>query len=388
MSLPRVYLDNAATSWPKPESVYLALDAYLRTGGANVGRGVYRSGLLADEAVSRARRGVAHLLGWKASHVIFTAGCTDSLNLGLHGLVRPGDHVVTTVLEHNSILRPLRALEDAGVAVDRVGCDGLGFVDPDELARALRADTRLVAITQASNVTGAVQPLREIAGHVRSRSSAKLLVDAAQSLGHIPWDATLDVDLVACSGHKGLLGLLGVGILAIKPGIERELAPLRQGGTGSRSDQDLQPAELPDKYESGSLNVPGIVGLSAGLEFLAGQGIEMLEARSRELTARLLEGLATMPQVTVYGPRDPADGQRRLGVVSFNVGEYDPRELAAILDSHYGLEIRAGIHCAPRMHQALDTLRRGGTARLSLGPFSTVEHVDLALRAIGEVAAS
>lgn len=302
MSLPRVYLDNAATSWPKPESVYLAVDAYLRTGGANVGRGVYRSGLAADDAVSRARRRTAELLGWKASHVLFTAGCTDSLNLALHGLVRPGDHVVSSVIEHNSILRPLRALEEAGVTVDRVGCDAQGFLDLDEFARALRPDTRLVAMTHASNVTGAVQPLGEIAALVRSRSSARLLVDAAQTLGHLPWDATLDVDLVACSGHKGLLGLLGLGILAIKPGVENELAPLRQGGTGSRSDQDLQPAELPDKYESGSPNVPGIVGLSAGLEFLAGQGIEALESRSRELTARLLAGLARMPQVTVYGP--------------------------------------------------------------------------------------
>jgi selenocysteine lyase/cysteine desulfurase len=176
----------------------------------------------------------------------------------------------------------------------------------------------------------------------------------------------------------------------LRRGVERELRPLRQGGTGSKSDQDLQPEELPDKFESGSPNVPGIVGLSAGLEFLAERGIEKLDQRARELTARLLEGLAAIPGVDVYGPRDTESARngRRLGVVSFNVGEYDPRELAAILDTSYGLEIRSGLHCAPRMHQALGTLGRGGTARISLGAFTTAEEIDLALRAIGEVAAS
>jgi cysteine desulfurase/selenocysteine lyase len=387
---PRVYLDNAATSWPKPEGVYRAVDAYLRERGANMGRGSYRTALATDDEVAAARKRAAGLLGVRPSQLVFTAGCTDSLNLALHGFVRPGDHVVTTAIEHNSILRPLRALEEAGVQVSRVPCDGQGFVNPDDVRNALRGETRLVAVSHASNVTGAVQPLAEIARAVRGASGARLLVDAAQSLGHVPWDAGLEIDFVAASGHKGLLGPLGVGILAIRAGLEKELRPQRQGGTGSRSDQDLQPADMPDKFESGSPNVPGIVGLSAGLEFLAKEGIEALEGRTRELTARLLAGLAGILQVTVYGPRDTesAAAGRRVGVVSFNVGEYDPRELAAILDSHYGIEIRSGIHCAQRMHQALGTLERGGAARVSLGPFNTADHVDLVVRAIAEVAAS
>ncbi len=270
MSNQRIYLDNAATSWPKPEAVYEAVDHYLREIGAPNGRSGYSHAQESNRIVDKARRGVAALIGAREhSQVVFGFNCTDVLNIAIRGIVRPGDHVVTTVCDHNSVLRPLRALsEDSGVKVTYVPCDGQGFISPADVRAALRPETRLVAVNHASNVTGAIQPVEEI-GRVVRESDAYYLVDAAQSLGHVPIDVqSLDADLLAAPGHKGLLGPLGTGVLYIRPGVERHLKPLRCGGTGSQSDEDRQPDVLPDKYESGNHNLAGLAGLAAATDFL------------------------------------------------------------------------------------------------------------------------
>jgi cysteine desulfurase/selenocysteine lyase len=381
----RIYLDNAATSWPKPEAVYRALDDYQRQLGAPAGRSSYAEAAATERIVASCRQKIAQLIGAAdPKRIVFTANGTDSLNLALHGLLKPGDHVATTVCEHNSVLRPLRFLaEQRGVTTTYVACSAAGIVDPDEVRRAITPQTRLVAIVHASNVTGSIQPIAPI-GQIAKERGVLLLVDAAQTLGYLPVDVSeLGCDLLAAPGHKGLLGPLGTGVLYLSPGIEDRLLPLRQGGTGTRSDEDIQPASLPDRYESGNLNVPGIVGLEAGVSHILATGMDRCREQQCQLTARLLDGLAGLSQVTLYGSRNIAE---RVGVVSLNVQGYDPRELASLLDANWSIQSRAGIHCAPRMHAALGTAP-AGTLRLSLGHFTTDVEIDGVLAALGEVAA-
>jgi cysteine desulfurase / selenocysteine lyase len=380
----RIYLDNAATSWPKPEDVYRALDHYLREVGGPNGRSGYREALEANRIVERARRSVADLVGASdPSHVIFGYSGTDVLNLAIRGIVRPGNHVVTTVCDHNSVLRPLRALREmADVDVTYVPCDGEGFVSPDDVQAAIRPNTRLVAVIHASNVTGAIQPVEEIGRLVRD-TDAFFLVDAAQSLGHVPIDVRqLDVDLLAAPGHKGLLGPLGTGVLYIRPGVERELTPLRFGGTGTQSDEDRQPDDLPDKYEPGNHNLVGLAGLAAATKFLRDETIEAIHAHHTRLAARLVDGLRDIDGVTIHGPQTTAE---RTSVVSVTAEGYDPQELAAILESAQGIQSRAGLHCAPRMHESLGTTAAGGTVRLSPGYSTTLEEIDAVIATLQNV---
>ncbi len=383
----RIYLDNAATSWPKPPAVYDAVDRYQRTLGAPAGRGMYREAIEVERLLLEARQRIAQLIGAaEPRRVIFTCNGTDSLNLALYGLLRSGDHVVTSVVEHNSTLRPLRQLEAKhGVEVTRVGCGADGVVDVDECRRAIRANTRLISIVHASNVTGAIQPVADI-GKLAKEHGVLFLLDAAQSVGHIATNLMeTQADLLAAPGHKGLLGPLGTGVLVLAPQIERELESLRQGGTGTNSESDEQPQSLPDRYEAGNHNMPGIVGLGAGVGFLLERGLAAIRHHEMELTERLLAGLPDIRGVTVYGPRDVAG---RLGVVSFTVAGYDPQEVAALLDASHSIQTRPGLHCAPRMHAALGTAGRGGTIRLSLGPFTTAAEIDATIIAIAEVAAA
>jgi cysteine desulfurase/selenocysteine lyase len=383
----RIYLDNSATSWPKPEAVYDAVDHYQREIGGPNGRSGYREAMEANQIVEQARQGVAALIGAdNPAQVVFGYSGTDVLNLAIRGIVRPGDHVVTTVCDHNSVLRPLRMLRDtADVSVSYVPCDGAGIISPDDARRALRANTRLVAVVHASNVTGALQPIAEIGRIVRDHP-AVFLVDAAQSLGHVPMDVSqVDVDLLAAPAHKGLLGPLGIGVLYIRPGIERQLCPLRYGGTGTHSDEDRQPDEMPDKYEPGNHNLVGLAGLVAATQFLQTQGIDRIHAHHRRLAARLLEGFHEIEGLTVHGPRTTA---HRTSVVSITLDGYDPQEAAAALEASSRIQCRAGLHCAPRMHEALHTNERGGTVRLSPGCFTTLEEIDAAVAAVGELAAA
>jgi cysteine desulfurase / selenocysteine lyase len=384
---PRIYLDNAATSWPKPEAVYAAVDDYARRLGAPAGRSGYAEAAAVSGAVERARAGLARLLGLDdPAHLIFTANGTDSLNLAIHGLLRAGDHVVTTVVEHNSVLRPLaRLVETAGVSVTRVECDAAGVVDPDEVRKAICPKTRLVAISHASNVTGALQPIEDVARIARD-AGVLVLCDAAQSVGHMPVDLKpLGVDLLAASGHKGLLGPLGTGILAIKADVADRLESVRQGGTGTQSEKMRQPDELPSKFESGNLNVPGILGLAAGVEFLKERGLDNVEREGRRLTERLLAGFREIAGLRVIGPKRASD---RVALVSVVLAGYDPQEVALGLDAAFRVQVRAGLHCAPAMHESLSTLPSGGTIRFSLGVFTSDAEIDIAIGALAEIAAS
>jgi cysteine desulfurase / selenocysteine lyase len=408
---PRIYLDNAATSFPKPETVYAAVDRYQRELGAAVGRGAYATSVEVQRTVDRCRQKAAQVFGVKdPRRIVFTFNGTDSLNLAIHGLLRPGDHVVTTVVEHNSVLRPLRELQVAelarvqtrdvesseflriplpGISVTYVDCDDTGRVDPKDVQAAIRPETRLVAVIHASNVTGVVQPIAEI-GEIVRKAGAVFLVDAAQSAGHVPVDVSaFPVDLLACPGHKGLLGPLGTGILYVREGIEEQLRSTRQGGTGSQSESDSQPASLPDKYESGNHNAPGLFGLEAGLTYLLERGVEDVRVHELELTGRLLEGFGDVPGLRIHGPsngpaRSPAPTER-VGVVSVSHPDFEPQVLAALLDEHFGVQTRAGLHCAPRIHERLGTLAHGGTARFSIGPFNTADDIDAAVTALREI---
>jgi cysteine desulfurase family protein len=314
---------------------------------------------------------------------VFTFNGTDGLNQAIHGLLAPRAqpcHVVTSRVEHNSVLRPL---SQTGCDVTYVDADGRGVVDPVAVRDALRPETALVVLTHASNVSGAVQPI-EAVGELAHARGALFLVDAAQTAGHVPIDLrALPVDVLACSGHKGLLGPLGTGLLYVRPGLEERLVPLRQGGTGTQSEQPIQPLSMPDRYESGNHNAPGLVGLEAALAWIEEQTLEELQRHDRELTARLLEGLGEVGAVSVYGPAAEAE---RVGVVSLNINGLSPQDAATILEQEFGIEVRAGLHCAPMTHACLGTLPAGGTVRLSLGPFTTAEHIDAAVSAVREIA--
>lgn len=386
MSAKRIYLDNAATSWPKPEAVYEAVDYYQRVLGATTGRGAYREADEVERRVSLARKRLVELIGAdEPRRIVFTANGTESLNLALQGMLRPGDHVITSVVDHNSVLRPLRYLEEQrGVQVDRVPCGADGIVDPQSVRAAIRSNTRLIALVHASNVTGALQPIEEV-GVIAAEHGIFYLVDAAQSLGHLPLDVRqVGAHLLAAPAHKGLLGPSGLGMLYIAPGCEQQLQPLRLGGTGTQSDEDRQPETLPDKYEPGNLNVPAVMGLAESVQFLQEKGLDAVYEHCCLLTRQLLDGFSGIEGVRIYGPRDP---MRQVGVVSISVADLDPREVAAMLDSRYRIQTRAGIQCAPLMHRALGTVSLGGTVRFSTSVFTTQEDVQTAVEAVAEIAA-
>ena len=382
----RHYLDNAATSFPKPPEVAQALQDYFAQVHASAGRGVYREALAAERVLDDCRAALAQLFGCRpGDHVIFTLNGTDALNLAIKGAVRPGDHVVTTCLEHNSVLRPLSALrEQAGITWTAVPVDAQTTrLDPADLARALRPETRLMVVNHASNVTGVLQGLGPLADLCRSRG-VLLLVDAAQSAGHVPIDfGQLGLDLLACPGHKGLLGPLGTGVLVIRAGVEHQMRTVREGGTGSHSEQPVQPESLPDRFEAGSHNTVGLAGLLAGVRWINERGVAALHEHELMLCRRLSSGLAEIAGLSWYGPR-PAE--ERVGVFSVRLDGFEPHELSAVLESQFGILTRSGLHCAPLAHQALGTLDSGGTTRLSLGPLTTLANVEAAIVALAELA--
>jgi cysteine desulfurase family protein len=384
----RLYMDNAATSFPKPKGVLEAMTHYATQLGASAGRGAYAEAIETGRLIHECRERLNRLFnGEKPEHFIFTLNCSDALNQAIKGLIDPSkkNHAICTHIDHNSILRPLNALQDQGwVEQTRVAVDPTtGLVDPEDIQRAIRSDTRLIAVTHASNVTGTVQPIRAI-GQIAREHGIPFIVDAAQSAGHIPVDVQADgIDLLAAPGHKGLLGPLGTGFLYVRPGIEEILRPLKEGGTGSISDQDRQPDFLPDKYEPGSHNAIGIIGLSEGVKWVLQQGIEKLATHDRELVCTFLEGVSDVQGLTYFGPRGVRD---RLGVFSVRVDGLEPQELSAILESSFGILTRSGIHCAPLAHQAIGTADLGGTTRLSFGPFLYSPDVSYATDALAEIA--
>jgi cysteine desulfurase family protein len=379
-----IYFDNAATSHPKPESVYRAVDHFMREVGASPGRSAHRMSISAGQVVLDARERLAELFGVSdPSRIILTANCTEALNLAIKGWLRPGDHVVTSSVEHNSVMRPLRSLEAAGtVEVTVVACTREGWLDPEQVPKHLKANTRLIVLTHASNVVGTVQPVAEVGRLARERGIL-FLVDAAQSAGVEPINLDAQcVDLLAFSGHKGLLGPQGTGGLALREDVP--LVPLKQGGTGSRSQHEVQPDHLPDRYESGTLNGPGIAGLAAGVAYVQEVGVSAINKKLKELTALVLAELDKTPGVAIYGPRDP---ERQTAVISFTLAGVDTGELEAILDERFGIMTRSGLHCSPAAHKTIGTFRHAkGTLRASLGPFNTAEQVAHFGRCLRELA--
>lgn len=377
-----IYFDNAATSWPKPVAVCTALNDYFGDAGGNPGRSGHRMSIAAARIVERAREALAELFhAHDPGRIVFTQNATHALNQALYGLLKPGDHVVTTSMEHNSVMRPLRHLETLGVELTVVACTPEGILDVNSVHRAIRSSTRLLVTTHGSNVVGTLMPVKELAVLARERNIL-YLVDASQTAGAIPINVQeMGVDLLAFSGHKGLLGPTGTGGLYIREGLV--LAPLIRGGTGSDSAEETQPEFLPDVYESGTLNVAGIAGLAAGVHFLSDIGIDEVEAQERKLVAQFLAGASEIPGITLYGPRDPA---LQCGVVSFNVAGAMPSEIGLILDQSFGIMARTGLHCAPSAHRTLGTFP-AGTVRFSFGWFNTQAEVETALEALREIAA-
>jgi cysteine desulfurase/selenocysteine lyase len=403
----RIYLDNAATSFPKPPGVYEAMMDYGTRLGASPGRGHYAESREGARIIRECRERLCTLInGESPNHIVFTLNTSDALNLAIKGIIRhrtlsrPGKpvHVVTTAMDHNSVLRPLNALAEHGVRCVHVDADSeTGVVDPAAVAKAITPDTALVAVNMASNVSGTIQPVAEI-GRVCREAGVPYLVDAAQALGHLPVDVReLCVDLLAFPGHKGLLGPQGTGGLYIRPGVEQILATTREGGTGSMSEHDMHPDSMPEKYEAGSHNTIGIAGLSRGVEWILDRGIEALHAHERSLIELALDLLyeggvrvqgrepreGPMSSLRLLGPGDPA---ARVGVFSLAHDTMPPAEMAVMLEQ-LGILVRSGIHCAPRAHAALGTLPNHGAFRMSFGPFVTSDDVRAACAALTEVCA-
>jgi cysteine desulfurase/selenocysteine lyase len=404
-----IYFDNAATSWPKPPGVAEAMVHFMSEVGANPGRSGHRLSLEAGRIVYEARERVAELFhAPDPLRVVWSANVTESLNLALRGYLRPGDHVITSSMEHNSVMRPLRALAaEDGIEVAVVPCSPQGFLDPADLEAALRPETVMIVLNHGSNVCGSLLPVRE-AGEMARRYGCLLLVDAAQTAGAYPIDVEADrIDLLAFTGHKGLGGPMGTGGLIIGERVDlSRLRPLKQGGTGSRSEREEQPDFLPDMCESGTANAVGLAGLAAGVRWVLERGVETIRQHEVELAQRLLDGLRDIPSagsgqspsagsgqspsagsgqspgVTVYGG---LDARRQTATISFNVAGLEPSDVGLRLDDEFGILCRVGLHCAPAAHKTLGTFPRG-TVRFGLSAFNRLDEVDTALAAVREIA--
>lgn len=374
-----VYFDNAATSWPKPPQMLEAMTRYLHAAGGSPGRAGHRMSIEASRIVMETRDAVAQLFNVAdPSRIAFTKNSTEALNIAILGALAQGGHAITSSMEHNSVMRPLRWLESQGaITLSVIPCSPTtGDLDPDDVRRALRPDSRLIAIVHASNVIGALLPIREI-GAIARQAAVPLLIDASQTAGACPIDVeALNVDLLAFTGHKSMLGPTGVGGLYVREGCDPP--PLSRGGTGSKSELEVQPDFMPDKYEAGTLNVIGLAGLGASVEFLLATSVETIHAHEQQLIGRFLAAAADIPQLVVPGPADPA---QRIGVVSFTVQGRTTSQAGLLLDQEFGVMARIGLHCAPAAHRTLGTYP-DGTIRFGFSWFNTLAQVDYALDAL------
>jgi cysteine desulfurase/selenocysteine lyase len=376
-----IYLDNAATSFPKPEAVYQALDRFARQSLANPGRAGHKMALEAERTLDDARHLLNQLFhGQGPERFIFTLNCTDALNMAFKGVLKAGDHVITTDLEHNSVSRPLRAMElDGRIALTRVAADAGGTIDPDAIRRAVTPQTRLIAVTHASNVLGTVQPIADI-GTIARQRDLLFLVDAAQTAGVLPLDVqTMHIDLLALPGHKSLLGPTGTGALYVSP--RARVGAWREGGTGGDSANETQPVEFPYFLEGGTPNVLGVAGLAAGIKYVQEEGLNKIHTHEVALCERLWRRLDEIGGYEVFGHRDPS---RRVGTLSFRSQALPATEVGGILDQAFEIAIRPGLHCAPYVHRAIGTFP-DGTVRVSPGPFSTEADIDRLAGALVEI---
>lgn len=375
-----IYLDNAATTFPKPRQVYEAVLDCMENYGANPGRAGHKLAMRAGREIYECRENIAKLLNVSnPMSIVFTHNATDSLNLAIKGVVKSGDHIITTSIEHNSVIRPIKALEKNGVENTIVKCDKYGHLDPNDIKKAIKPNTKLIVTTHASNVCGTIVDIESV-GNIAKENNVLYLVDASQTLGVYDIDIQkINVDMIAAPGHKCLLGPQGTGMLYIRDGLEVNI--LKEGGTGSNSEDLFQPNMMPDRYESGTHNTPGIAGLNAGVKFILETGIDKIRKHEEELCEYMLTKLTEVPNIKIYGP---LDSKKRAAVISINIGNIDSGEITFILDDMYEIATRSGIHCSPLAHKTLGTLRQG-TVRFSLGYFNTKDDIDKAVEALKEI---
>lgn len=377
-----IYLDNAATSYPKPETVAQAMMHYLNEVGAPLNRSVYRSAQEAELVTLSLREQLKRIFRFpeKATHVILTPGNTYGLNLLIKGYLHPGDHVIVSSMEHNAVMRPL--LQLSGITFDRLRADSQGFVDPNEIHTLIRPNTRLILMAHGSNVSGSIQDAEAI-GAIAAQYGIPFALDGAQTAGHCPVDfQRCRLSALSVPGHKGLLGPSGIGALLLTEDMAKKLTPLIAGGTGSVSDSEYLPDYLPDRFESGTMNLPGIYGWEAAMSYLSNRGIDSLREHEKALTQRFLAGILDVPRVRLCGP---VGTKNRVGVLSLDFMDRDNAAVSYELEQRFGILIRCGLHCAPSAHRSLGTFPKG-TVRFSLGYANTEADVDAAIAAIRTLA--
>jgi len=384
------YLDNAATSWPKPPVVTTAMGEFLAHEAANPGRAGHKMAVAAEKMLDRVRKQLMEFVGGTDLHrMIFTMNCTDALNIAFKSLLRPGDHVITTMLEHNSVSRPLQAMSDSGfITLTRLNFSpNTGVIDPDEIKKAITPKTRLVALTHASNVLGTIQPIAAV-GKIAREHNVKFLLDAAQTIGVVPIHVVNDnIDLLAFPGHKSLLGPTGTGGLYLGPSVKlEELVAFREGGTGGDSSSPTQPRLLPYFLEGGTPNTVGVAGLGAAVEFVTKNGPAHTLEHERKLVQRFVEAVAGISTLTIYGPAGANAAKNRVGTVSFNIQGFTPQEVGGILDESFSIAVRPGLHCSPYAHRIIGTFP-DGAVRMSPGHFNTEVDVDALVGALKDIAA-
>lgn len=377
------YFDNGATSFPKPDSVYEEIMKAMQEYGANPGRSGHKLALKTNREIYKTRKLLAELFNIEDPlDLIFTFNTTQGLNIGIKGILKPGDHVITTSMEHNSVLRPIKYLESIGVENTIVQANDKGMVNPEDIERAIKPNTKLIATTHISNLTGTILDIEKI-GEISKAHNIYYLVDAAQSAGIYPIDVVaMNIDILAFPGHKGLLGPQGTGGVYIKKGIE--IQSLFQGGTGSDSHSLTHPQLSPDKFESGTLNAPGIIGLGAGIRYILDRGMDNIRKHEETITGLFIEGAKNIQGIKLYGPLDT---KQQGAVVSLNIDDMDSSELSYILDEEYDIQVRPGMHCAPLGHKSIGTFE-SGTVRFSFGPFNTKEEIEYALDSLKTISES
>ena len=375
-----IYLDNAATTFPKPESVYNAISDCMKNYCANPGRAGHKLSMRAAREIYNARENIAKLFNIdNPMNIIFTSNATDSLNLAIKGSVNENDHIITTSMEHNSVIRPIKALEAYGVENTVVNCDKHGFLNIEDLEKAIKPNTKLIVTTHASNVCGTLVDIKKV-GEIAKKHKILYLVDASQTAGVYNIDTKeMNIDMLAAPGHKCLFGPQGTGILYIREGLNVNI--LKEGGTGSKSEDLFQPNLVPEKYESGTHNTPGIAGLNAGVKFILEQGIDNIRKHEEDLCQYMMDKLNEVPNVIIYGPQNV---KYKAAVIALNLGNMDSGEVTFLLDSQYDIAVRSGIHCSPLAHMTLGTLEQG-VVRFSLGYFNTKEEIDKVIDALKEI---
>ncbi|HPP94318.1 MAG TPA: aminotransferase class V-fold PLP-dependent enzyme [Spirochaetota bacterium] len=377
-----IYFDNAATSWPKPDSVIEAMIHFNENIGSNPGRSGHSRSVEAGQVLFSAREAAARLFGIKDPlRIILTANVTHSLNIVIRGLLKEGDHVITSSMEHNSVMRPLRYMETLGVEITTVKCNQYGETDPQDVKNAIKSNTKLIIMNHASNVTGTILPIKDI-GAIAKEHGIIFCIDAAQSAGVLDIDVEkMNIDILCFTGHKGLMGPMGTGGFYLNKGLESQISPLYCGGTGSFSEFETQPDFVPDKYEAGTLNAIGFAGLAAGINFLLETGVAEIKHKESKLTQYFLENLKAVSGVKIYNSPDLS---KMTSVVSFNIDGVEPSEGAFIFDDHYSICSRAGLHCAPIAHRSIGTFPVG-TIRFSFGYFNSFEEIDIAINALRDM---